>query len=185
MLFSRLRQAATLTKSTYSLTQTPPSTLDSSPSTTNEPTKSSTSITPFPINRTSSSPQPDPATSETTSISRLPSITGLTKTGSTMSTKPISDAPRSTCSVQSTMPPWPTLAVSTQSQSSAGSTAGPGTTGIPISKSISPKSLPERFFRSSGTEPLSLSEDSLLRKSTRKTTSILKPLFLIKSAKSA
>lgn len=104
MLFSRLRQAATLTKSISLDTQRESTTLDSSQSTMKELTKSLTSTTRFPTNKTSLSPQPGQATSETISTSKPPSTIGLIKTESTMSTKPIFDAPKFTCSALFGMP---------------------------------------------------------------------------------
>ena len=83
------------------------------------------------------------------------------------------------------MPLSPTLAGSTQSLLSEGSMGGPGTIGIPILRSISPKSLPERSSKLSGTEPPSSSEDSPKPNITKKKTNTPKPPSLTLSARSA
>jgi hypothetical protein len=124
-----------------------------------ELTKNLTDSTQYLIKPSSSSPVPDPETSGITSISSPPSITGSNKTESTTNTKPISEEPNSTPSVQSTMPVCSISLDSTPSPPSEEWLDGPDTTEILTWKSTFQSCHLRKSFRSSGTEHQSLSED--------------------------
>lgn len=138
---------------------------------------------PYPTRLNSLSLLPDQATSVITSISSLPSTTGLIKTESTTNNNPISEELNFTLSQLFIMLVCLTLQDSTLLEPLVEWTDGPDMTETLTWKSTSQNYPHQKLFKSFGTVLQSLSEDLLMKKLNKKTSIQLKP-FLIKVQKS-
>jgi len=159
MFLSRLRQASQLTSSSLIFIKRTHLTSDFLVNTTRGLARSSTSITPFLINRNSSWLRLVQEISEITLTSKSHSIIGLTKTEFTMNMRQIFVELKYTCLAQFIMLLWLTWADFTQLLLSEDSMDGQDMIVTHILKSIFQKFLQEKSFKSFGMVHLSSSED--------------------------